>query len=379
MQTSKTRTLIQYLNTTILGIILMFILIAGITTSIFSFKLTSDNVANILKSVNTTEIYTELFHSENHLFPKSDGKGLSIGNILFQIATNIRLDDTRTLLGRELPALTFFHTEIVVAEEGTSLANLPFESTPSEELMKNPKEVDEEKVEKEEKPSENKAPVTTPKNKTVLVYNTHNLEAYLPLLKNANENEAVSSDERANVVGLSNKLTSLLQDEGIGVQLDKTNINQKLLDRGWNFFSSYAISKEVVETAVSKNNDLNYLIDIHRDSARKKTTSATIDGKSYAKLLFIIGEANKGYEKNQEFAKKLHAELQKKYPGISRGVFLKGKEEGNGVYNQNFSDRAILLEVGGIDNTQAELNRSIEAFADIFSKVYWEENDATQQ
>ncbi|AYV66575.1 MULTISPECIES: stage II sporulation protein P [Niallia] len=379
MQTSKTRTLIQYLNTTILGIILMFILIAGITTSIFSFKLTSDNVANILKSVNTTEIYTEIFHSENHLFPKSDGKGLSIGNILFQIATNIRLDDTRTLLGRELPALTFFHTEIVVAEEGTSLANLPFESTPSKELMKNPKEVDEEKVEKEDKPSENKAPVTTPKNKTVLVYNTHNLEAYLPLLKNANENEAVSSDERANVVGLSNKLSSILQDEGIGVQLDKTNINQKLLDRGWNFFSSYAVSKEVVETAVSENKHLNYLIDIHRDSARKKTTSATIDGKSYAKLLFIIGNANKGYEKNQEFAKKLHAELQKKYPGISRGVFLKGKEEGNGVYNQNFSDRAILLEVGGIDNTQGELNRSIEAFADVFSKVYWEENDATQQ
>ena len=379
MQTSKTRTLIQYLNTTILGIILMFILIAGITTSIFSFKLTSDNVASILKSVNSTEIYTEIFHSENHLFPKSDGKGLSLGNILFQIATNIRLDDTRTLLGRELPALTSFHTEIVVAEEGTSLANLPFESTPSEELMKNPKEVDEEKVEKEEKPSENKAPVVTPKNKTVLVYNTHNLEAYLPLLKNANENEAVSSDERANVVGLSNKLSNLLQDEGIGVQLDKTNINQKLLDRGWNFFSSYAVSKEVVETAVSENKHLNYLIDIHRDSARKKTTTATIDGNSYAKLLFIIGDANKGYEKNQEFAKKLHAELDKKYPGISRGVFLKGKEEGNGVYNQDFSDRAILLEVGGIDNTQAELNRSIEAFSEIFSKVYWEENDATQQ
>lgn len=379
MQTSKARTLIQYLNTTILGIILMFILIGGITTSIFSFKLTSDNVASILKSVNTTEIYTEIFHSENHLFPKSDGKGLSLGNILFQIATNIRLDDTRTLLGRELPSLTFFHTEIVVAEEGTTIATLPFESTPSEELMKNPKEVDEEKVEKEEKPPENKAPVTTPKNKTVLIYNTHNLEAYLPLLKNANENEAVSSDERANVVGLSNKLSTLLQAEGIGVQLDKTNINQKVLDRGWTYASSYTVSKDVVEAAVSENKNLNYLIDIHRDAARKKTTTATIDGKSYARLFFIIGKEHKGYEKNLEFAKKLNDELKKKYPGITRGVGLKGQDEGNGIYNQNFSDRAILLEVGGIDNTQAELNRSMEAFADIFSKVYWEENDATQQ
>ncbi|MFS0658710.1 hypothetical protein AB1L07_07725 [Niallia alba] len=39
----------------------------------------------------------------------------------------------------------------------------------------------------------------------------------------------------------------------------------------------------------------------------------------------------------------------------------------------------MLLEVGGVDNTNAELTRSIEAFADVYSKLYWEENQATQQ
>lgn len=75
----------------------------------------------------------------------------------------------------------------------------------------------------------------------------------------------------------------------------------------------------------------------------------------------------------------MHNALKKKYPGISKGVYAKGYELGNGVYNQNFSDRAILLEVGGVDNTNAELTRSIEAFADVYSKLYWEENQATQQ
>ncbi|KAB7671283.1 stage II sporulation protein P [Bacillus sp. B1-b2] len=382
MQTSKTRSIIHYLNSTILGIILIFVFIAIITTSIFSFKLTSDNISNLLKSVNSTELYAELFHSENHLFPKSEGKGISLSNLFFHLTTNIRFDDTRTLLGRELPALTFFHTDIVVAEEGTTIADLPFESAPTQEMLENPLEVDEEKVEQqEEQPTkEENKPITVPENKSVLIYNSHNLEAFLPLLKNTNNsNSPTSSDERANVVGLSNRLTELLQQEGIGVQLDKTNINQKLLDRNWKFNSSYTVSKEVVETALNSNSELKYLIDIHRDAARKEQTTANINGENYAKLYFIVGQANENYEKNQEFATKLHEEIQKKYPGISRGVFLKGKEQGNGVYNQNYSDRAILLEVGGVDNTQSELNLSLEAFADVYSKVYWEENQATQQ
>ncbi|MCO4130346.1 stage II sporulation protein P, partial [Enterobacter kobei] len=61
------------------------------------------------------------------------------------------------------------------------------------------------------------------------------------------------------------------------------------------------------------------------------------------------------------------------------GVYGKSQDQGNGIYNQNFSDKAILLEVGGVDNNQEELNRTIDAFADVFSEVYWEENGATEQ
>ncbi|EOR20295.1 hypothetical protein A499_25128, partial [Niallia nealsonii AAU1] len=72
MNNSKSRSLIRYLHITILGIILVFILIALITTSFFSFKLTSNNVANLLNDINSTELYLEFIHSENHLFPPSE-------------------------------------------------------------------------------------------------------------------------------------------------------------------------------------------------------------------------------------------------------------------------------------------------------------------
>lgn len=387
MQKSRTRSIIHYLNTTILGIIMIFVIVAIITTSFFSFKFNSTNLTNLFKSFNSTELYLEMMHSENHLFPKSEGKDFSLSNVFLQLTTNIRFDDIRTLLGRELPALTYFHTEIAVAEEGTTLANLPFESTPSQDMLENPLKVDEEKAKQEESlqtqppPSkEHNNPVTEPKNKTVFIYNSHNLEAYRPLLKAATNNEnVVSSDKRANVVGVSSKLTDLLQKEGLGVEFSKANINQMLLDRKWSYTSSYKASKEVVEAAVSNNKNLKYLIDIHRDAAGKQQTTASINGKKYAKLYFVVGKGNPNYEKNQEFSIRLHEELKKNYPGISRGVFLKGYEVGNGVYNQNFSDRAILLEVGGVDNTNAEITRSIEAFAEVFSKIYWEENGATQQ
>lgn len=377
MQTNKMPSIFQYFNSTLLGVILTFVLISGITTSLLSNKLSSDYISDILNKLDLTSLYSQVLHSENHFFPEISGSEISISKLFFQVATNIKLDDTRTLLGRELPALTFYHTNIIVAEDGATIADLPVESIPSDEILQNPKEVDEEKIEEEEN---NNAPVTEPSTKTVFIYHTHNLESYLPLLKDASESdEAISSDQRVTVVKFGKKLTDLLQKEGIGTEHDTTNINQELLDRKWKYYASYSVSKEVVEAAINENDQLSYLIDIHRDSLRKEKTTATIDGKSYAKVYFIIGEANENYEKNAAFAKKLHERLNEKYPGISRGVGSKGQDEGNGIYNQNYSDKAILLELGGVDNTQDELTRTTEAFADVFSEIYWDENGASEQ
>ena len=38
----------------------------------------------------------------------------------------------------------------------------------------------------------------------------------------------------------------------------------------------------------------------------------------------------------------------------------------NGVYNQDLSDNAMLIEIGGVDNTFEEMYLTVDAFADVF-------------
>ena len=76
--------------------------------------------------------------------------------------------------------------------------------------------------------------------------------------------------------------------------------------------------------------------------------------------------------------KSLNDKLEKKYPGISRGVFLKSYSDGNGIYNQDISKNAMLLEVGGVDNSLEELQRTIDAFSEVLAEHYFESNEAKE-
>ncbi|MGG1608238.1 stage II sporulation protein P, partial [Bacillus wiedmannii] len=42
------------------------------------------------------------------------------------------------------------------------------------------------------------------------------------------------------------------------------------------------------------------------------------------------------------------------------------------AYNQDLSGQAILIEVGGVDNTEEELNRSIDVLAKAFGEYFWQ-------
>lgn len=77
-------------------------------------------------------------------------------------------------------------------------------------------------------------------------------------------------------------------------------------------------------------------------------------------------------------AKTLNQELEKKHPGISRGVLLKGYSDGNGVYNQDISTKAMLLEIGGVDNNLDELDRTVDALSEVLADYYWKSNDAKE-
>lgn len=358
-------------------VLLMTFLLSGILTSLKpEYRLTSSSIHDLTKHIDS-EAFLQLLGAENRYFVSAmqeKAEPIKLSSIMFKVATSINPDDPRSLLGRELPGFSLFDSEIVVAGDGTNYTNMPYESPPPTEVIVQEREASINKNDVvNEDDGEPKTPpaLTTGDKKVVYIYNTHNTESYLPLLEGEDDpNRAIHS--KANVTMVSELLGKALSEEGIGSQVETTNIQGNLKQKGWNYAKSYTESRSIVQSAMASNRDLTYMIDIHRDSQRKDVTTIKIGDKSYAKLAFVIGGDNPTSEKNEQLAKELHALLQKKYPGLSRGIFEQSGKGVNGVYNQDLSNNAMLLEFGGVDNNLDELKNTIAAVADVFSEYYWQ-------
>jgi stage II sporulation protein P len=323
----------------------------------------------LLKDIKADQLFIHFLKAENHYFYRDmPAESYSLPGTLFKLATNTQPQDVRTFLGRELPGLSIFDTDIAVAGEGTDFTNLPVESAPPLEVLLKERELALDNGDG----GSTAAPPAIPDKKSVLIYHSHSWESFAPLLKDVKDsNEAVSPNEQVNVIAVGKKLSEELAKKGIGAEHDKTNTAAELKKKGWSWESSYSLSRETVQTAMAGNKDVKFLIDIHRDSLPREETTALIGQKQYARLFFVVGKEHKNYEQNLKVASELHKALEAKYKGISRGVFVKGKSEGNGIYNQDLSERALLLEFGGVENNLDELNHSIEAFSEVFSEYYW--------
>ena len=372
-------------NSTFLVInsVAIFVLTSVIVITVIRYP--SPAISKLIEDLDANELVIHCVRSENHYFysENSTNSDFSLSETAFTLATNIKMADVRTLLGRELPGFANYDTEIVVAGEGTDYTNLPFESPPPLEVLLKDREIAHERLERieEAEQTENSnsvkelAPAKTTNGKEVVyIYQSHSWEAFAPLLKGVDDpDEAVSNNAKVNVIAVGSRLKEELTNRGIGVRHDQTNVTNALQQRNWDYNDSYTYSRELVQEALAGNNDLNYLIDIHRDSQSREITTTTINGKPFARLFFVVGKEHKNYEENLNLAKEIHSLLEEKYPGISRGVFVKGKSQGNGVYNQDLTDRALLLEFGGVENDLPELYNSIEAFAEVFSEYYWKD------
>jgi len=167
------------------------------------------------------------------------------------------------------------------------------------------------------------------------------------------------------------RLGEALNNRGIGVEVNATDIVSMLNKRNLDYSSSYDMSREIVASAKSSNRNLSYFLDIHRDSQPRKMTTVTLNGKSYARLIFIVGKENKNFEKNLAFAQKINTKIEKSYPGLSRGIIEKDSHSGNGVYNQDLSPNSVIIEIEGIENTMDELYRTADAMGEVLSQYYW--------
>lgn len=199
---------------------------------------------------------------------------------------------------------------------------------------------------------------------TFLIYHTHNRESYFPELK---EGAKDASSKTVNVTLVGKRLAASLEKLGMPSIHQTTDYPTKV--QKFNYAYSYKYSKQTVVEALKEHKELTYLFDIHRDSQRRDKTTVEINGKEYAKILFVIGERNPNWKENKEFADKLHEALNAKFPGISRGILSKGPGTGNAEYNQSLSPRSLVVEMGGVDNTLEESYRTADALASVMKDL----------
>ncbi|MDF9295463.1 stage II sporulation protein P [Geobacillus stearothermophilus] len=361
----------------ILGCMMMFMLVGALTSLRPEYRPSSSSL-NDMAAHFPEEMFIRLFGLENRYFlqmlPK-ERQQTNYSSLLFRLATSINPDDPRSLLGSELPGFALYDSKILIAGEGTDYTNIPYESAPPLEVMLAERQASVEELEQAEQTQDEKAlpppKQTTQGRKVVYIYHTHTRESYLPALKGVTDPN-LAFHRSVNVTKVGEKLMEELEKRGIGAQVNKTDIEAELLKKGMTYAQAYNMSRQTVVAAMKQNRDLQYFIDIHRDAHRRKYTTTTINGVDYARVAFIVGGENAEYEKNLQLATELHHLLQKKYPGLSRGVMKKQGAGTNGKFNQDLSGNAILVEFGGVDNTFAELFRSATAFADVFSEYYWQ-------
>jgi len=216
----------------------------------------------------------------------------------------------------------------------------------------------------------NKKDIVTPTTNTIeedktpiiYIYNSHQTEQY-----------ATTTFAEYSLTPTVMMADYIIQDvfdkNNLYTTVEESSVKDILRLNNWNYASSYKASRILMENAKAKNPKLTYFIDVHRDSLSKSKTTVEIDGKSYAKSIFLIGLENPNYKENLEFTTKINDKMNELYPNLSKGIYQKGGAGVNGVYNQDFSKYTILIEIGGTENTIDEVLNTALAFSRCFVEV----------
>ncbi|MEC0091833.1 stage II sporulation protein P [Paenibacillus macquariensis] len=373
---------------------MVFFLLLGVG-GIAENKFNSSPVSSMkgFASSLSSELFKDMLGMEiPHLSKGQTSSALSgekMTTFVFQLLTSVNPGDPRSLLARELPGMDANDPVLLRSASGNENMEAPEDYHPdSAKVVANAKSQENEAVlpdpitpDPVTKPGIDKDPLDkdipkeTPvdSNSEVLIYHSHAREAFNPLVGTVSTNPTSASPSQ-NVMQVGSFIVNELKAKGVSAIHLQDDYPSYIKDYSYKF--SYKYSRQAVKAALAQNTKLTYLLDIHRDSQRHKTTTTEINGVSYAQLYFIIGHENKNWRENEAFANSINKRLEKSYPGISRGIWGKTAEQGNGEYNQSLSPNSIVIEIGGVDSTEEELKRTASVLADTISDVYFADQKA---
>ena len=199
----------------------------------------------------------------------------------------------------------------------------------------------------------------------VLIVHSHATESYSQTPGDLYEPSAEyrTRDTRHNMIRVGEALKEALEAKGIGVLHDTT------LHDYPSYTDSYVRSRETVESYLEAYPSICLVLDLHRDAVERSDgtqmdTQAQVDGKESAQLMLVVGTDAGGrihpdWEENMALAAKLHAQLEKRFPGLCRPISFRTER-----FNQDLCHGALLVEVGSAGNTLEEALVAAEALAE---------------
>ena len=193
----------------------------------------------------------------------------------------------------------------------------------------------------------------------IYIFNTHETEEYAGSIYNITPTVKTVSDI------LKDELDSL----GIASISEGKSVTKEVKKRGLDYTGTYEVSFEYLKIRKKENPTLEYFFDMHRDSVTGNASKITINGKKYAKLMFLIGTKNENYKKNEKNIKIMEGYLNKHYPGLLRNTYY----QKHSAFNQFYSEKMFLIELGGTDNTLEEIYNTTVSLSKAI-KYYVEES-----
>lgn len=187
----------------------------------------------------------------------------------------------------------------------------------------------------------------------IIIYHTHTTESFVPT-----SGKRFTDDLHLTVAQLGEELAGLLNGYGIPVVTDNTIHD---IPRS----KSYEEALPTITKLLAENPEAKLVIDLHRDGVARSVTTAEINGKPAGKILFVVGSRHPHWKENNEKALFLHHQLEQLSPGISRGV-----RERPLVYNQHVHPGALLIEIGGHENSLDEARRTLPVLAEALNALY---------
>lgn len=179
------------------------------------------------------------------------------------------------------------------------------------------------------------------------IYHTHNAESYEPTSGTAFKDEG-------DIYQVGRALADALKSRGHTVTWNSAS---HLPHDGQAYLRSrrtaIRISRERPVT----------ILDIHRDAVPDPDEYlATVNGEQMSRVRLVVGRQNQNREANLEYAKRIKAIADERYPGLILGIF-----NARGNYNQDLGPRMMLLEFGTHVTSLEQALRSVEPMAEVIA------------